>query len=287
METTDKFEESAVIMLVSELAGSLDIAEWFVSSFPTRIVTFDDYFSSTLQSHLREALEKVYTILQTITPVRYLNYVLKGGEFNNFVDLFNRICEDRHILKETPSISQGVDFLCDIHPFKQYTAKSKAIAIEDKISCFCFDYADNPVKIGEISTKHELSGRDAYSPILACNTIAILMAPLTSSKWTEIFTNLATKLCKAVKQLTIRDLLENKIFLQDQIDLATGAKNDFCLESWSKDKSDKTPVAINAMNFKQNKPSRGRQPNRNQKSYSKNKNRSPSRRSSHARSKSV
>ena len=131
METPDKFEENAVIMLVSELAGSLDIAERFVASFPERVVTFDDYFSSTVQSRLREALEKVYTILQTITPNRYLNYVLKGGEFNNFVELFNRICEDKQILKETPSISQGVDFLCDVHAFKQFTARSKAIAIED------------------------------------------------------------------------------------------------------------------------------------------------------------
>ena len=76
--------EEAVLLTIAELAGSRDIAMRFVSSFSDPIKTFDDYFNPRVQVRLREALEKVYTIMQTITPTRYLNYVLKGGEFMNF-----------------------------------------------------------------------------------------------------------------------------------------------------------------------------------------------------------
>ena len=237
-DVTPEFAKEAVVLTIADLAGSRDVALRFIASFTEPIDTFDEYFTPRVQTRLREALEKVYTIMQTITPTRYLNYVLKGGEFHNFNELFNRICEDRHIMKETPSVPQSFLFLRDIRNFKQYTARSKAIAIEEKLSDFCFSYADKPIKIGEVSSKHTFSGKDQYSPILAYNTMAILMSPLSDAKQMEIFTGLATKLCKAVKQLTMRDILENKLFIHDQIDLATGAQKDFCLEDWSKQLSD-------------------------------------------------
>ena len=76
-------------------------------------------------------------------------------------------------------------FYHDIRAFKQYNARSKAIAIEKKLTSFCFSYDDHPIKIDEVSSEQSFAGKDQYSPILACKT--------------KIFTGLATKLSKAVK----------------------------------------------------------------------------------------
>ena len=130
-DVTHDFIKEAVILTVTDIAGTRDVAMRFLASFTDPIETFDDYFTPKVQTRLREALERVYTIMQTITPTRYLNYVLKGGEFSNFAELFNRICEDRHIMKETPSVPQSFLFFRDIRGFKQCTARSKAIAMEE------------------------------------------------------------------------------------------------------------------------------------------------------------
>ena len=231
--TLDKEIEPFVVRkIMAEVAGSDTIAQRFLDSFATKITTLEQFFGKECQNKIRETLEKVYTIMQSVTPTLYHNYVMKGGEFKNFSELYNRCCQDKGIFKDTPSMVQNITFFRDITKSNNYTARSKAIVMEDKASALFGNYTKDPVMIGEVSSKHKFDGVECYTPYLAYITLATLMAPLSNKQVENIMTNLATKIGKALKEVNLRDMLKYKTFLHDQIDLATGAKKDFNFEEW-------------------------------------------------------
>ena len=238
-------EPLIVKKIMAEVAGSDNTAQRFLDSFTTRITTLDAFFGKECQNKIRETLEKVYTIMQSVTPTIYHSFVMRGGEFKNFNELYIRCCQDKGVFKDTPSLVQNLNFLSDIAKSPDYTARSKAIVMEDKASKLFGNYKDSPIRIGEVSSKHEFKGVECYTPYLAYNTLATLMAPLSEKQRENIMTNLATKIGKALKEVNLRDMLKYKSFLHDQIDLATGAKKDFNYEEWSK--GEKQNTSINAI----------------------------------------
>ena len=238
-------EPLIVKKIMAEVAGSDKTAQRFLDSFTTRITTLDAFFGKECQTKIRETLEKVYTIMQSVTPTIYHSFVMRGGEFKNFNELYIRCCQDKGVFKDTPSLVQNLNFLSDIAKSPDYTARSKAIVMEDKASKLFGNYKDSPIRIGEVSSKHEFKGVECYTPYLAYNTLATLMAPLSEKQRENIMTNLATKIGKALKEVNLRDMLKYKSFLHDQIDLATGAKKDFNYEEWSK--GEKQNTSINAI----------------------------------------
>ena len=67
-DVTPEFVKDAVLLTIVDLTGSKDVALRFMASSPDPINTFDDYFAPKVQTRLREALRRVYTIMQTIIP---------------------------------------------------------------------------------------------------------------------------------------------------------------------------------------------------------------------------
>ena len=224
IDLNDKELESVIVKkLMAEVAGSETIAQKFLDSFTNKISTLDDFFANECQTKIRETLEKVFTIMQSVTPSIYHSFVMKGGEFINFNELYNRCCQD----KGTSSLVQNIIFLRDIAKSRNHTARSKAIAMEEEASKLFGNYIDNPIKIGEVFAEHEYEDVECYTPYMAYKTLATLMIPLSMKETENIMANLATKIGKALNEVNLRDMLEYKNFLHNQIDLATGADRDF------------------------------------------------------------
>ena len=260
-------DKRAILLLAQELTGSEENARSFLNSFKVDIDSFDMFFAEDVQNKIVTALGSAYTMMQIGCPERYSDHVLAGGEFGSFADLLVQCFKDINVSNKCPCISTHLHFLAEISKNNQTTARTKALAIEKQFMRFFKDYTHTPVKIGEVSARHLYTKKEEMSPFLSYMIIFFLMNPLSQSKREEIILQLATRLGKAKTDISIEDMLANKSFLHDQINFATGAKQSFSYENWSKTSVKPPQASLRAMRVNRREPRRPPQ----------NRNRTPSR----------
>ena len=227
-------DKTAILLLAQELTGSEENAKSFLNGFKSDINTFSAFFAEEVQNRIITALHSAYTMMQIGCPERYNDHVLAGGEFNSFAELLTRCYQDVGVSSKSPSISMNLTFLIELSKSSQHTARTKALALEKQFKRFFNDYATTPVGIGEVSSKHQYTKKEKLTPFLSYLIIYFLMSPLSQGKRDEILLQLATRLGKAMTDVTIHDILSNKTFVHDQINFASGAKASFSYETWSK-----------------------------------------------------